>query len=108
MKKFNFDIIVRIICVLAVAALIFLYFDTRSRKSADNRQSIQDSLLFMSDDLHELSVYAEESMDYGYEDMQTSLYHLQEECQKLSEKADDLSKLFEEPENEDNRRSWWY
>ena len=108
MKKLDFDKAVRIICIISVAALVFLYFNSRSRKSAENRQSIQDALLSMAEDLHELSTYAEDSQDYGYEDMQISLYHLQEECQKLSEKADDLSRLFEEPEYEENRRSWFY
>lgn len=106
MKKFDFDKAIRVICIISVAALVFLYFNNRSKKSADNRQSIQDALSSMADDLHELSRYAEESLNYGYEDMQISLYHLQEECQNLSEKAYDLSRLFDEPELDNGRSSF--
>jgi hypothetical protein len=55
-------------------------------------------------------VYAEDSLSDGYEDMEVSLYYLQEECQKLSTQAEDLynSDFFRDPEPEENTRSWWY
>lgn len=110
MNKVNYSKIIKAIGVVAVIALIFLYFENNNRKSNQEKEKILSGLISISEDLRELSIYAEDSLNYDYEDMGISLYHLQEECEKLSRQAENLYnlKFFEEYEPEENNRSWFY
>ena len=107
-KKPDWYKILKAIGIIAIIAAIFLFFESGSQKHQTERENIYDSILSISEELHELSLYAEDSLDYDEENMQVSLYHLQEECSRLSSDLEKLSHYFDEPEYDENRRNWWY
>jgi len=110
MKKPDYSKIIKVVCIIAVVAVVILYFENNSKKANQEKDRILSGIASIAEDLHELSKYAEDSMDYDYEDMGVSLYHLQEECEKLSKQAEELcnSKLFKDYEPEENKNSWFY
>ena len=109
-KKIDWDKVWKTIGIIAVIAAVIWFFESRSQRAYKEKEKVKSAIWSLSEDLHELSVYAEDSSSYGYEDMRVSLYYLQEECQKLSGQAEDLYKsdFFRDQEPEENTRSWWY
>lgn len=106
MKKPDWSKVMKTIGIIAAIAAVILYFYSKSQREYKERDNMQSGIVNISEELRELSYYAEDSKNYSEEDMQVSLYHLQEECKKLSDELEDLSHYFDEPEIEENRRSW--
>lgn len=110
MNKIDWGKSLKIIGIIAIIVIVFLYFNNKDQKRYQETDKIHLGISNISEALYELSSYAEDSQDYDEEDMRVSLYHLQEECYKLAQEAEKLynSKYFDEPEYEENTRSWFY
>lgn len=105
----KFEKFLKAIPYIIIAVLVFLYVHNRSVKSSKDRDDTYYTLLSMAEDLHMLSGECYDAFDSDdFDTMQEILYSAYETCESLSDQAEKLSDKFEEPEYEENTRSWWY
>ena len=110
MKKIDWGKVIKTAGIILAIALVILYFDQRDRKRQEKTDEQITNLSFISEELSELKRYCEDAVKYeGYEDLCTSMVHVQDKCEEWRDIIDDVCRYFTPKEDDyDGRRSWFY
>ena len=111
MKKIDWFKVAKSAGIILIIVLVVYFFESRNIKRQKNIEKYASDLAYVSDELYSLKSYCEDAEKYeGYEDLCVSMYYVQEKCQELQEIIDRAYDYYkpDEPDDEENRRSWWY
>jgi hypothetical protein len=109
MKDVNWGKVAKTVGIIAIIALVILYFDNRRVKRENIQWNRVSDLSYVSEELSSLKEYCSDAIKYeGYEDLCVSMYHVQEKCEELQRLVDEACDYFtpKEPDIDSSRSSF--